>query len=164
MGEQMILHSWRDGTGRSALKARESLHILCRSLAMIVFLFGVAASTVDAADSLATNTWTLFAGTRVYLDGVRAQPGTTIEAFDPDGVLCGRFIMAKPDTFGWLYVYGDDFTTEEDDGASEGDLIEFTVNGLPTDVVGETRWSSGTGVVSNRVVVSRRRFSDSRCG
>jgi hypothetical protein len=58
--------------------------------------------------------------------------GTVIEAYDPDGVLCGADTVANPPgigTFGFMLVYGDDPDSPgEDEGADAGDTITFKIN------------------------------------
>jgi hypothetical protein len=57
--------------------------------------------------------------------------GAIIEAFDPQGVKCGEFTVVEEGKYGFMPCYRDDDTTPQDDGADPGDLIRFTINGLP---------------------------------
>ena len=67
---------------------------------------------------------------QVLIDGRPAPLGTVISAYDPQGVLCGKFTVRQAGTFGFHHVYGDDWTTpERDEGAERGDRITFHVNG-----------------------------------
>ena len=67
----------------------------------------------------------------VLIDGESAPVGTVITAYDPQGVLCGRYTVKKAGRFGFQHVYGDDRTTPIDEGAKRGDVITFYVNGQP---------------------------------
>jgi hypothetical protein len=64
-----------------------------------------------------------------YSRGVQLRQGDVVEAYDPDGVLCGRFVVKRPGVYGFLHVYGDDPATPQDEGAVAGDVIKFRVNG-----------------------------------
>jgi len=55
--------------------------------------------------------------------------GSVIDAF-AEGVHCGSFAVSEPGKYGFLLVYGDDPYTPEIDGAGQGDLIRFYVNGV----------------------------------
>ncbi len=76
-----------------------------------------------------TNTWCDFYGNATVL-GAPVEPGDEILVYDPQGVLCGRFVVHTPGRYGYLHVYGDDPTTPEDEGATEGDTLRFRINGL----------------------------------
>ncbi|MBM3241056.1 hypothetical protein FJZ31_32635 [Candidatus Poribacteria bacterium] len=71
----------------------------------------------------------------VTLDGQPAPIGTEITAYDPQGVLCGKYIVDKKEgLYGYMHVYGDDTiqTPDVDEGASAGDIITFYINNFPT--------------------------------
>jgi hypothetical protein len=71
-----------------------------------------------------------FSANTTYLD----QPvpvGAMIAAFDPQGVQCGATPVAEEGKYGLMPCYRDDQMTAEDDGADPGDVISFTINGLP---------------------------------
>ena len=80
---------------------------------------------------------------------VLVQLGDVITARDPDDIICGittvgDFSTDEGDYF--LHIYGDDATTPDDDeGAEEGDIITFFINGYPASVIsGPTpQWHSG---------------------
>ena len=63
------------------------------------------------------------------LDGEPVPPGTVVEAYDPQGVLCGEFVVAQAGKYGLMPVYGDDSSSPQDEGALPGDTITFWVNG-----------------------------------
>ncbi|HID30637.1 MAG TPA: T9SS type A sorting domain-containing protein [Desulfobacterales bacterium] len=64
------------------------------------------------------------------IDGKPAPVGTVVQAFDPQGVLSGKFTVRHAGIFGFAHVYGDDeMTPYKDEGAQQGDAITFYVNG-----------------------------------
>ena len=63
------------------------------------------------------------------IDGVMV--GDRVTVADPDGVLCGEFVINKAGQYGFLHVYGDDPGTAEDEGAQSGDFLTFMLNGEP---------------------------------
>ncbi|MGQ9516673.1 MAG: golvesin C-terminal-like domain-containing protein, partial [Anaerolineae bacterium] len=91
-----------------------------------------------------TNEWVNFYGLDSYLDGLPLPLGAEIRAYDPDGVLCGFFPVIMPGQYGLLPVYRDDPSTPEDEGAEPGDVIQFTINGVPAVPMGpdDPIWTS----------------------
>jgi len=74
-----------------------------------------------------TGTFTDFVG-NVSIGGLPAQPGDEIAFFDPQGVLCGLFVVAQTGQYGIVHVYGDDPTTVSiDEGAIGGDQLTVRV-------------------------------------
>jgi hypothetical protein len=62
--------------------------------------------------------------------GGQALPvGAVVEAFDPDGVKVGHFVVKEAGRFGPMPIYGDDPATEVDEGIVPGDRVTFTVDG-----------------------------------
>lgn len=86
-----------------------------------------------------TDRWCDFFGV-VTIDGKPASIGTVIDAFDPQGVRCGTFIVNEvpgEGEYGFMHVYGDDDTTPDfDEGAEPGDIIRFSVDGMPAETAG----------------------------
>ena len=64
------------------------------------------------------------------LDEQPLPPGTVVEAYDSQGVLCGKFVVAQAGKYGLMPVYADDTSTPLDEGALPGDTITFWVNGI----------------------------------
>lgn len=77
-----------------------------------------------------TNRWVDAYSLRSTLDGQPLPAGSVIEAFDPDGVKIGHFVVVEAGRFGPMPLYGDDPYTPEDEGAQPGGRITFTINGL----------------------------------
>ncbi|MBT3341461.1 MAG: hypothetical protein HN404_00565 [Gemmatimonadetes bacterium] len=69
-----------------------------------------------------------------------------IEAYDPDGVLCGSLTITTAGQFGAMSVYGDDGNTVPDEGAVFGDEIRFEINGAAAAVTvgGPVIWTGNT--------------------
>lgn len=63
--------------------------------------------------------------------GSPLHEGDIIAAFDPQGVLCGMEQVRADGSFGFMPIYRDDQFSTEDEGATPGDLIHFTINGQP---------------------------------
>ncbi|UCD93852.1 MAG: T9SS type A sorting domain-containing protein, partial [Candidatus Zixiibacteriota bacterium] len=65
------------------------------------------------------------------LNYVPLRPGDTIEAYDADGILCGRDTVRTDGSFGFMPIYRDDESSDiVDEGAEPGDTITFKVNGI----------------------------------
>ena len=81
------------------------------------------------AEVIPTNEWVNFFSSSTTFDGSPVPVGAVIEAYDPDGVLCGTFTVHTAGQYGFLLVYKDDFTTTDiDEGADPGDTITFYIN------------------------------------
>ncbi len=63
------------------------------------------------------------------LDEEPLPPGTVVEAYDPQGTLCGKFVVVQAGKYGLMPLYGDDSSSPRDEGALPGDTITFWVNG-----------------------------------
>jgi len=71
-----------------------------------------------------------FFSTTSTLDGLPLAAGTVIEAWDSDGIRCG---YAEANTSGGflIHVYGNDpMTAGIDEGAQEGEMLEWRVAGV----------------------------------
>ncbi|MGH8015319.1 MAG: hypothetical protein ACREBV_03925, partial [Candidatus Zixiibacteriota bacterium] len=72
----------------------------------------------------------VFFDSTTYFDGNPVLAGSIVEAFDPDGISCGKDTVLFDGYYGFMPVIGDDPTTPVfDEGAETGDLIRFTING-----------------------------------
>ncbi|MGB5107280.1 MAG: HYR domain-containing protein [Candidatus Zixiibacteriota bacterium] len=72
--------------------------------------------------------------------------GSVLEAFDPDGVLCGRWVFTAPGTFGFMPVYVDDpYSPSVDEGCVIGDEITLMLNGGAVDLTGDSLVWTGNG-------------------
>jgi len=70
--------------------------------------------------------------------GKPLKEGDLVTAFDPRGILCGRFLVRQEGRYGYMAVYGDEPSTEVDEGAEVNDAITFFINGYRAGVAGNT--------------------------
>ena len=122
-----------------------------RQKAIIVALAAALALALAAtawSDVIPTPYAKRFKG-EVFYNGRLAPLGTIIDAYDPDGVNCGRDTVANyldsAGVYGTMHVYGDDmqYTPTIDEGAEPLDLITFKVNGRlaqATVISGDLLW------------------------
>jgi len=92
-----------------------------------------------------TNQWVNFYSANTTFLGQPVPVGAYIAAYDPDGVQCGEFTVTTEGEYGLMPCYGDDATTPDaDEGAEVGDMISFTINGLPAVALGpdDPIWTS----------------------
>jgi hypothetical protein len=91
-----------------------------------------------------TNRWVNFYSLQSTLDGQSLPVGAVITALDPDGVVCGEFLVTQAGRYGLMPVYGDDPYSLTDEGAVPGDLLEFRINGIKASVTGpdEALWTT----------------------
>jgi len=54
--------------------------------------------------------------------------GDILTVKDPDGIICGKFVINKKNKYGFIHVYGDDPSTSIDEGAKPGDILTFLLN------------------------------------
>lgn len=108
-------------------------------LTVTIAVFCVLNVSVAAAQKGETDRWCDFFGA-VTIDEQPAPIGAVIDAFDPQGVRCGTFIVNEglgEGEYGFMHVYGDDDTTPDfDEGAVSGDTIRFFVDGMPAETAG----------------------------
>jgi len=93
---------------------------------------------------------------KVTLDGVNAPKGTVIEAFDPDGKLCGRFVVEKQGLFGLMSIFGDDLATKKvDEGALPGEEITFSIDSRNAASLGDksVTWQEDGAVIETALLV-----------
>ena len=90
----------------------------------------------ETPEIVPTDTWANFYGVEAVLDGLPVSEGSVITAVDPQGVVCGSFTVVVPGSYGLMPVYGDDESTEAEEGAVPGDAIEFYIDGVPASASG----------------------------
>jgi hypothetical protein len=97
---------------------------------------GIVAPTYEWVD-LYCKYFALFQGTPVL-------PGSVIEAYDPQGVLCGQWNVSQAGTYGFMPVYADDsLYSAVDEGCRPGDLITVKVDGyVVTMANGPIHWGT----------------------
>ncbi|MFH1891179.1 MAG: T9SS type A sorting domain-containing protein [Candidatus Zixiibacteriota bacterium] len=79
-----------------------------------------------------TNEWIDLYCDDATLDEYLIQPGDVVEAYDPDGVLCGQWFVTAEGTFGFMAVYRDETVTTPgiDEGCDPGDEVTVKLNGF----------------------------------
>ncbi len=93
-----------------------------------------------------TNEWISLYSNNLRVNGSPVTVGTEITAVDPDGVVCGDFIVKKAGTFGLMPIYRDDFTTAKvEEGAKPGDAISLFVDTYEIPV--KITWSSNGDII-----------------
>jgi hypothetical protein len=98
---------------------------------MLMIVVVAAVPLLAQGPIIPTDVWTSFIGDNCTINGVPIPIGTEITAFDPQGVLCGRFITTALGQYGSLDVYGDDaYSPSVDEGCVMGDHIVFKINGV----------------------------------
>jgi len=92
-----------------------------------------------------TNEWVnLYCNLNALFNGSPVLPGSVIEAYDPQGVLCGQWIVSQAGTYGFMPVYRDDpYTPNVDEGCVPEDLITVKVDGyVATMANGAVHWGT----------------------
>lgn len=154
---------WKELTALrdAVLKVRDSIAwrklatamITVAIMALVVALFGTlgpgigreGGETPYAFDSITpTHDWANFYSLESVLDGRPLPVGTVITAVDPQGVVCGKFLVTNDGRYGLMPVYGDDPSTEADEGAVPGDRLEFILNDIQAAALGpdEPVWTA----------------------
>jgi hypothetical protein len=132
--------------GNEDMKAKT---LLIRMLMIVV----VAAVPLLAQGPIPTAFWTDYVGTACTINGLPIPLGTEITAFDPSGVLCGRFVTTTAGKYGTMPVYGDDSRSiTVDEGCVGGDHITFKINGVVATKLGPDSdvWSNiGSTLIMN---------------
>jgi hypothetical protein len=95
----------------------------------IVFALALGASAAHAQAPVAD-----YFSTGSKMDGATLAAGTTIEAIDSDGIICGS-ALANADGSFLIHVYGNDSLTPSiDEGANQGETLKWRLDG--NDVLG----------------------------
>lgn len=131
---------------------------MTKSIALLGLLVCALGAT-SFAQVTPTPFFTNFYDSTSTFNGDLLTVGSIVEAYDPDGILCGTFTVQTPGHFGFMPVYGDDDQTAGvDEGAQDGDVISFMINGRDAAVVsGTNTWTNQTNKqvelsVSNSIV------------
>lgn len=86
-----------------------------------------------------TNEWVNIYGLNTTLDGKPIPQGAVITVYDPQNILCGKFIVEIEGRYGVMQVFGDDLSTSIDEGAVSEDYLTFKINGI----IAETKDENG---------------------
>lgn len=102
-------------------------------ISLLVLVLTLLYGSTWANGVIPTNQWVNFFSANTTFLGQPVPAGAYIAAYDPDGVQCGEFTVTTEGKYGYLLCYRDDATTPGvDEGAEPGDVINFTINGLPS--------------------------------
>lgn len=105
----------------------------------------IVASGTALSQVIPTPTWVDVYSNASTLNGQPLPVGAVVRAYDPQGMLCGEFVVHTPGAYGYLHVYGDDATTSgADEGAVEGDTITFRIQGVSAIGSVAAVWTGGT--------------------
>ncbi len=88
----------------------------------------LAITLLSLASYSTSDSWIDLHCESAMLHGHLVQPNDVIEAYDPDGNLCGRFVVSDAGAYGFMPVYRDDDITAEDEGCVYGDAVTIKVN------------------------------------
>ncbi|MCH7948486.1 MAG: hypothetical protein IIC66_11875, partial [candidate division Zixibacteria bacterium] len=79
-------------------------------------------------DITTTDSWIDIYCQSAMVHGHLLQPNDVIEAYDPGGNLCGRFVISEAGAYGFMPIYRDDKFSTEDEGCVYGDAVTIKVN------------------------------------
>lgn len=89
------------------------------------------------AQPIPTNIWTDFGGSNCTVNAAPMPVGSIVQAFDPQGVLCGQRITTAAGVYVAMSVYGDDqFSPAVDEGCILNDVVTFKINGREASKLG----------------------------
>ncbi|UCD94741.1 MAG: T9SS type A sorting domain-containing protein [Candidatus Zixiibacteriota bacterium] len=92
---------------------------------LVIGGLGLLPASSIGGDVIPTSVWTDFWGSATLYNGDPVPVGSIIDAYDPDGVHCGRDTVTMEGKYGFMPVYGND---SYGDGAEPGETITFYVN------------------------------------
>jgi hypothetical protein len=118
-------------------------------LVVVLWLLALAAARGNGVSP--TNRWVDIYSGNSRFDGQPVPVGANIAAYDALGVLCGEFTVHTAGEYGIMPCYGDDGSTATDEGASAGDVLRFSINGIPATPVPVTL--NAAPVPSDTVVI-----------
>lgn len=109
---------------------------LLTALSLLLGLPGPVTGT-DALpdDVIPSSKWVNFYGIASALNDAPIPPGAVVVALDTQGTQCAEFTVTDAGWYGLMPCYGDESFTPEDEGASYGEVLQFTVDGLPATAV-----------------------------
>ncbi len=97
-------------------------------LVLMLLAIGMFAPA-SQAQLIGTTDWTDFGSFTTTINAAPVPIGSFVQAFDPQGVLCGQCTTKVAGWYGALAVYGDDPFSGGDEGCILNDVITFKING-----------------------------------
>ena len=161
-------YAWNFGDGTTSTQANPS-HTYTNAGSWTVTLTvagpgGTATKTSDNYISteapvhyIRTNQWVSFYGQNSSFQKTPLVVGSIIEAYDPQGTLCGHCTVSRAGQYGFISVYRDDpLTLEVDEGAVPGDTIRFTIDGSDAVVFkGQCVWTEQGDIIQAELMTNR---------
>lgn len=99
-------------------------------IVIMALMVAIGMTATSMGQVVPTNVWTDFGGTECTVNGEQVGAGSVIEAFDPEGILCGQRTVTAAGRYIGMPVYGDDdFTSGVDEGCESGDAVLFKIDG-----------------------------------
>ena len=100
------------------------------SVCLVAVLWLLALAAARGSGVSPTNRWVDIYSGNSRFDGQPVPVGASIAARDAQGVLCSEFTVHTAGEYGIMPCYGDDSSTGIDEGASVGDVLRFSINGI----------------------------------
>jgi len=112
-------------------------------ISLLVLVLTLAYSSIQVSSDPGPE-WVNFFSTNSWYLGEPVPVDAVVAAFNPQGVQCGQYTVVEAGKYGYLPCLRDDDISSEDDRADPGDLISFTINGLPAVALGpdDPIWTS----------------------
>ncbi len=124
---------------------------LLTALSLLLGLPGQVKSTDALPDDVIPSTkWVNFYGQESTLNGVPLPVNTEVAVYDSTGTQCGLFAVNEIGWYGLMPCYGDEGFTPEDEGASYGEVLQFTVADQPATAVPISR--SNAAVAADTII------------
>jgi hypothetical protein len=102
-------------------------------LNVLVITLAMTAALMAGGNDLPypTDKWVNAFGGECLLNGEPLPVGAVVQAFDIDGVMCGRFVVDSAGSYGFMPVYRDDiYTPDRDEGPEPGESFTLRINGI----------------------------------
>lgn len=110
------------GAGGAILRA-----VGASAIAVSLLLSSLAAARGSSVTP--PRSWIDLCGMQASFAGVPIPPGAVVVVSDPQGTRCGEFWVEFAGIYGVMPCYGDDPTTDSDEGPLPGERLSFTING-----------------------------------
>ncbi len=98
---------------------------------LLVVLLALTLASAHGSSVTPTYQWMDLYGSQSSFAGMPLPAGSYVAVFDPEGTQCGELVIQTPGALmPVMPCYGDASNTPADEGAVDGDLLTFTVNGV----------------------------------
>ncbi len=104
-------------------------------ISLVLWPLSLVPAVASTGSVTPTNEWVNFFSSNTTLVGQPVPVGAIIAAYASNGVQCAEFTVTIAGHYGVMPCYRDDPTTPQQEGALAGDVISFTINGLPATAV-----------------------------